>query len=334
MSIRRLRTPRRRIHSGSKSNKHVVNEHRPPLLEGQQSRFKRKANEMQRNEDRKRLVIVLILVVGYMAAEIIGGLLSGSLALLADAGHMFSDAAALSLSLFALWIAGRPATRPHTFGYYRAEILSALANGVALVVIAVFVIIEAVQRFRSPSPVMGKLMMGIAVGGLIINILGVWILHGRHSNSLNIQGAWMHMLADLLGSVITIAAGVLIWVFKWYWADPAGSLLLAGLVVYSAWKLLVRTVGVLMEATPSHLDIDEVRNALLEVEGVSEIHDLHVWTITSGLDLMSAHIVISSIDKLSEILRCLQTVSKERFDIQHSTFQLELEGHVDCELPV
>ena len=282
------------------------------------------------SQNRKRLAIVLVLVTLYMVAEVIGGLLTNSLALLADAGHMLSDAAALALSLFAIWIAQRPATPGKTYGYYRTEILAALVNGATLVAISVYIFYEAWQRFGEPPHVQGGLMMIIAVGGLAINLVGLWILNAGRGESLNVQGAWLHVLTDALGSVGAIVAGGLIWGFGWQWADPLASVIIGVLVLYSSWALLRETVGVLMEGAPGHIDVDEVRNTIRKVPGVHEVHDLHVWTITSGMVALSAHVVIElaafTPTKAAEIRKPLH----DRFGIDHATIQLDVDT-AECE---
>ncbi|HEX8362703.1 MAG TPA: cation diffusion facilitator family transporter, partial [Longimicrobium sp.] len=209
--------------------------------------------------NRRRLAVVLVLAAVYMVAEAVGGYLADSLALLADAGHMLSDVGALALSLFAVWIAHRPATPQRTFGYHRTEILAALANGATLIAISIFIFVEAFHRLRDPQPVQGALVMWIAVGGLLVNLLGMWVLHGGRGENLNIRGAWLHMLTDALGSVGAIAGGALVWAFGWYWADPAVSVLIGVLVIYASWGLLKESVSVLLEGTPSHIDLHEVR---------------------------------------------------------------------------
>jgi cobalt-zinc-cadmium efflux system protein len=204
----------------------------------------------QGSANRKRLAVTLGLVTAYMVAETIGGLLTNSLALLADAGHMLSDAAALALSLFAIWLANRPAGSRFTYGYYRSEILAALVNGATLVAISIFILVEAFERMRQPPEVQGALMMAIATGGLVINLIGLRILSAGRSQSLNLRGAWLHVLTDALGSIGAIGAGLFIWVFGWAWADPAASVLIGLLVIYSSWSLLKETVAVLMESAP------------------------------------------------------------------------------------
>ncbi len=274
----------------------------------------------------RRLAITLGLVVVYMVAEVVGGYLTGSLALLADAGHMLSDAGSLGLATFALWISGRPRTPERTFGYHRTEILAALANGVALVAIAILIVVEAGQRFASPREVHGGAMMAVAAGGLGINLAGLWILHGGRSESLNVRGAWLHVLSDTLGSVGAIAAGALIWAFDWEWADPLASVLIAVLVVWSSWTLLRESVHVLMEATPAHIDAVEVERAIAQVPGVRQVHDLHVWTITSGFESLSVHVRVAdgagARDRDSVLSDVRELVSR-RFDIGHSTIQIE-----------
>lgn len=284
------------------------------------------AHDARSARNQRSLAWALILVAGYMVAEIVGGLMANSLALLADAGHMLSDAAALSLSLFAMWIARRPPNARRTYGYYRAEILAALVNGATLIAIAIIIVIEAIKRFGSPPEVQGLLMTSIAVGGLAVNVAGLWILSGGRSESLNVRGAWLHMLTDALGSVAVIVAGAGIWAFGWYWIDPAASVAIALLVVHSAWALVAEAVAILMESTPGHLDIDEVRNVLVAIDGVQEVHDLHVWTITSGFEALSAHVVIDEVQAHAAMLSKIRQLVHDRFGIDHVTIQLEPEG--------
>lgn len=284
-----------------------------------------------RAQNAKRLKLVLGLVVFYMIAEVIGGLLTNSLALLADAGHMLSDGAALGLSLFAMWVAQKPATASHTYGYYRTEILAALVNGATLVAISVFVFIEAYQRLGEPPEVQGALMMAVAVGGLVINLAGLKILHGGKTESLNMHGAWLHVLTDALGSMGAIVAGGLIWLFGWYWADPAASVIIALLVLYSAWALLRETVAVLMEGAPGHLDVDDIRGAIWSLEGVESVHDLHVWTITSGMVALSAHVTTCDDTGDGALLSRIRGVLHDRFGIDHITIQVEPEDFAPCE---
>jgi cobalt-zinc-cadmium efflux system protein len=273
-------------------------------------------------QGRRALTITLALVCAYMVAELVGGWLSNSLALLADAGHMFSDAAALGLALFAIRMAQKPATAERTFGYYRAEILAALVNGAALVVIAVFILREAWERFSAPPDVRAPLMIAVATGGLVVNLIGLWVLSSGRSTSLNLRGAWLHVLTDALGSVQAVVAGVLILWFGWTWIDPLASVLIALLVAYSAWSLLRESVAVLMEGSPAHIDVSEVREALCGHPQVCDVHDLHIWTITSGLESLSAHVVVDA-DAPADVLPELQRMLGERFGIEHVTIQLE-----------
>jgi cobalt-zinc-cadmium efflux system protein len=278
------------------------------------------------SRNRKRLGLTLGLAAVYMVAEAVGGWLTGSLALLADAGHMLSDVAALGLSLLAMWMAQRPPTSRRTFGYHRLEILAALANGATLVAISILVLVEAFHRFRQPPEVDAPMMMGIAAGGLLVNLAGLWILHEGREESLNVRGAWLHVLTDALGSVQAIAAGALLWGFGWRWADPAASVLIALLVIYSSWSLLKEAAGVLMESAPPHIDVDEVREAMIAVPGVLEVHDLHVWTITSGMESLSAHVVVEEGCYDCGVLAAIRATLHDRFDIHHMTVQMETEA--------
>ncbi|MDP9347577.1 MAG: cation diffusion facilitator family transporter, partial [Gemmatimonadota bacterium] len=264
-----------------------------------------------------------------MVAEAVGGNLAGSLTLLADAGHMLSDVGALALSLFAAWITTRPATPQRTFGYHRTEILAALANGATLIAISLVIFVEAFERLREPQPVQGALVMGIAAGGLLVNLVGMWVLHGGRDENLNIRGAWLHMLTDALGSVGAVAGGALVWAFGWHWVDPVASVLIGLLVIYASWGLLSESVSVLLEGTPSHIDLHEVRAAMLQVDDVEAVHDLHVWTITSGMEAMSGHVIVGDPGERrpsAEILADLHRMLHDRFGLHHLTIQLEPRG--------
>lgn len=282
-------------------------------------------------ENKRRLTITLVLAASYMAAEVIGGLVTNSLALLADAGHMLSDVAALALALGAIWIAERPPSPRRTYGYYRAEILAALVNGATLLAIAIYIFIEAVQRLRQPPEVLGGWMLVVAIGGLVVNAIGLAVLSGGKESSLNVRGAWLHVLTDALGSVGAIAAGLLIWLLGWNWVDPVFSVLIVLLVVYSAWALLKESVSVLMESVPRGIDIDDVRNAIVNVPGVASVHDLHVWSITTGLDALSAHVVVSDSRPPRELLKEIRTTLHDRFGIDHVTIQIEPEDLHDAQ---
>jgi cobalt-zinc-cadmium efflux system protein len=289
------------------------------------------AHHGHRDSGSSRLAATLALVLVYMVAEVIGGWLANSLALLADAGHMLSDAAALGLSLFAAWIARRPPTSQHSYGYYRAEILAALANGAMLGAISLWVIVEAYHRLWTVPDVRGPLMMAVATGGLLVNCLGLWLLHPSRGASINVRGAWLHVLADLLGSVAAVAGGALIWAFGWNWADPVASALIALLIVYSSWGLLTEAIAILMEGTPGHVDLDEVRDALSSVAGVEGVHDLHVWTITSGMEALSGHVVVADERPASPLLAELRKLLHDRFGIDHITIQVEPPEFDECQ---
>jgi len=282
---------------------------------------------VNRGRNLRRLTVTLALIAAYTVAEAVGGLLTNSLALLADAGHMLSDAASLALALFALWIAQKPRSPDKTFGYHRTEILAALANAMTLIGVSVFIIVEAWGRFHSPQEVDGRTMMWIAVGGLGVNLTAMWILHAGRSESLNIKGAWLHVVADTLGSAQAIVAGGLIWAFGWNIVDPIASVLIAVLIVWSAWSLLRQSVNVLMEATPDHIDTDELASALAAVDGVVDVHDLHVWTITSGFESLTVHVTVADRPH-AEVLYEVRELVHRRFGIEHSTVQIE--GPEDC----
>jgi cobalt-zinc-cadmium efflux system protein len=276
-----------------------------------------------RSGGRKKLALTLIGTGGYLIAEVVGGILTNSLALLADAGHMLSDVAALGLSLFALWIAERPPTSTRTFGYYRAEILAALANGATLIAVSAGIFVEAWHRFRHPPDVLGAGMMAIATGGLAVNLLGLWLLHGGHDESLNVRGAWLHILADAAGSVGAIVAAGLIWAFQWDWADPLASVLIGLLVIYSSWQLVAESVSVLMESAPRGIDVDDLHRTMRQVPGVHAVHDLHVWTITSGLTCLSAHVVSPESPPDPTLLKRMREALHEQYGIDHLTIQIE-----------
>ncbi len=274
----------------------------------------------------RRLTIALVLAASYMVAEVVGGLLTGSLALLADAGHMLSDTAALSLALFAAWVASRPSGQRWTYGRVRAEILAALAQGVALIVVAVLIVSEALERFSDAQPVAGAALLAIATGGLLVNLVCMRILESGRNDSLNMRGAWLHVVADALGSVGAMTAGGLIWAFGWRWADPAASVLICVLVLYSAWHLLREAVDVLMEAAPRGVDVEDVRGVLAGVPDVRSVHDLHVWTVGSGQVALSCHVVVPDERKTTSLLSEIYQLLGSRFGIDHATIQVEPES--------
>ncbi len=271
----------------------------------------------------RRLAITLGLVLLYMGVEVVGGLIADSLALIADAGHMLSDAGALGLTLFAMRFARRPATAQRTYGSYRAEILAALVNGATLVAVALYIFIEAFHRLRTPPEVQGRLMVAVATGGLVVNVAGLWILRTGDHDNLNMRGAWLHVFTDALGSLQAIVAGVLIWAFAWYWVDPLASLLIGLLVIYSSWSLIRQSVAVLMEGAPGHINVDDVRASLLELPHVLNVHDLHVWTITSGFVALSAHVTCPGDHNHDSMLSSARKMLAERFGIRHTTIQID-----------
>jgi cobalt-zinc-cadmium efflux system protein len=258
-----------------------------------------------------------------MIAEVIGGIMTNSLALLSDAGHMLSDVAALVLALAALWFAARPITTKKTYGYYRMEILAALANGVALVVISLMIFYEAVRRIQNPEAVDFRGLMLIASGGLAVNLFSAWILHSAAEDNLNMRGAFLHVIGDALGSVGAIIAGVVIWQWGWTLADPAISVLMCLLIIWSAWHLIRESVNILLEGTPAHINIRAVIEAMHDVAGVEDVHDLHVWAISSGKDALSAHVTIDAGASHRAVLGALQQKLQKQFNIGHVTLQLE-----------
>lgn len=274
-----------------------------------------------------RLKLALALTFCYMLAEAIGGWLTNSLALLADAGHMLTDVAAMALTLFAFWFAKRPATSKKTYGYYRIEILAAFVNGVTLVLLSLWIIYEAIERFRDPAGVLGFQMTMIAVGGLIINMIAAWLLHSDHQENLNMHGAWLHVMGDLLGSVTAIIAGILIVSFGWMWADPVCSIIISVIIIFGAWRLIMESVNVLLEGTPAHIDVRAVESSVLLLPGVTGVHDLHIWTISSGIDALSAHITHDSSVDPPDLLVRVRKELHDKFGIDHLTIQIEAADH-------
>lgn len=272
---------------------------------------------------RKRLMLVLSMTAVFMVVELIGGLIANSLALVADAAHMLTDVGALGLSLFVLWFSRRPARPEKTYGYLRLEILAALINGVTLVVISIAIFWQAYQRFRTPEPVQGALMLGVAVAGLIVNVIAARLLHRSAEHNLNLRGAYLHVIGDLIGSVGAIVAALLIIRTGLVIADPIISVLVGVLVLYSSWKLVHESVDVLLESVPAHIDLLAVRQAIDEIPGVDQVHDLHVWTVTSGLVCMSGHAVVQNPEHNQRVLQEIHAALRDRFGISHITVQLE-----------
>jgi cobalt-zinc-cadmium efflux system protein len=276
--------------------------------------------------DRRPLVIAMAITTTFFIVELIGAYISNSLALLADAAHMLTDIAALGLALFAMWLATR-ATRPErTYGYLRAEILAALVNAVSLIVLAIFIFWEAWQRFWQPPEVKSGPLLIVAIAGMLASIASAWVLSrgGGHRDNLNTRGAFLHVLGDLFGSVATIAAALIISFTGWYAADPILSVLIGGLVVFGAWSLLRESVDVLLEAAPRGVVVADVRRAMDAVPGVEGVHDLHVWTVTSGLIALSAHVETANLAGWETCVQALATMLREEFGIAHATLQPEL----------
>ena len=277
-----------------------------------------------------RLAVVLALTVVFMVVEAIGGWISGSLALLADAGHMLTDAGALGLSLFSAWIALRPASPRKTYGYQRWEILAALINGAALFGIATWVILEAIQRIHHPQPIRAQLFLIVAAGGLLVNLISLAILHGIRKGNLNTRGAYLHVLGDALGSVGALGAAGIILLTGWTLADPIVSIALALLILIGAWRLLRESTDILLEGVPGHVSMAEVQRRMLGVAGVTAVHDLHVWTVTSGMVAMSGHAIVPRLDTHPEVLEQIRS-EMALLGIAHVTIQLEVQH--ECEEP-
>ncbi len=275
-----------------------------------------------RAESRRRLGIVLGLTATVMVVEAVGGVLANSLALLADAGHMLADVAAIGLALIVSHVAQRPATAERSFGLLRLEILAALVNGVALVVIALGIVLEAWRRLAAPVAVDGALLLGVAGIGLAANLAGAAVLHRGHRHSLNERGAYLHVLSDLLGSVGAVAAGAVVLATGWSAADPLISMLIALLILGSAWRLVRESVDILLEATPAHIPLGRVHDQLAGVPGVRSVHDLHVWTVTSGVIAMSGHLVVADPARHQGVLEEAQA-RMGALGIGHVTVQIE-----------
>ncbi len=277
---------------------------------------------------KRSLALALLITAVWFLAELAAGFYTNSLALLADAAHMLTDLAALSLSLFALKISARPATNEKTFGYLRAEILAALANGVILVLVGIFIAYEAYGRLLQPPHVRSGLMLAVSCVGLATNLFAARLLSHSDLENLNLRGAFLHVLGDIMGSVGAICAGIAMVSWHWYLADPVVSVVVSGLILYSSWRLLRDSVDVLLEGTPRHLNIAAILAELGSVEGVLSVHDLHVWSITSGMPALSCHVVLRSDVDAPAILRRLSRLIRDRFRIEHTTIQIEMDEKV------
>jgi cobalt-zinc-cadmium efflux system protein len=284
----------------------------------------------QRNLERNRrdLTITLAITASYCLVEFAGGVLTNSLALLSDAGHMFADVAAIGLSLFAMRLAQRPPTASKTFGYHRVEILAALVNALFLWVIVGLIFLEAYHRFLSPPAVRSVGMIAIAAIGLGVNIASLLVLRGSQAESLNIRAAFVHVLGDALGSVGAVGAGIAILVADWSVADPLASVAIGLLILYSSWEIIRDAVDILMQSAPRGMRVEEVEDCLLQIQGVRQVHDLHIWSLTSGRYHLSAHLVVGGENEPHLIVDTAQRRLHERFCIDHTTVQVDRE--VEC----
>jgi cobalt-zinc-cadmium efflux system protein len=271
------------------------------------------------------LTATLALTAAFLVVEVAGAVWTGSLALLADAGHMLTDAGGLALALFAIWVAARPPTPAKTYGYYRAEILAALVNALVLLVVAGGVLVEAYRRMLSPPAVLGGPMLAIATLGLGVNLTCAWLLHQDAAASLNVRAAYLEVLGDALSSAAVIAAAATVMLTGFSLADPIVSAAIALVIVPRTWRLLRQAVNVLLEGTPAHLELGEIEEAMRKVPGVRRVHDLHVWTLTSGREAMSAHVVVDDVGASERLLDALHAVLHAQFGIDHTTIQLETE---------
>jgi cobalt-zinc-cadmium efflux system protein len=286
---------------------------------------------MTRHTETRRLKWALAISCLYFFAELIAGFLTNSLALLSDAGHMLSDVGAMSLSLFAFRMARRPATHQSTYGFHRVEILAALFNGLTLWLIVGMIFAAAYGRFSQPPPVESFGMMVVATVGLLVNLAAAAILHGGHRHNLNLRGAFLHVVSDAIGSVGAIVAGLVMLTTGWYLADPLIGIFIGVLILFSSWSLIKESLSVLMQAVPKGIQLEEVRQTIEAVEGVSKVHDLHIWAVTSDIFTLSAHAVVENGGDFHEVLNGIEDMLKERYNIEHTTIQLEIESREEKE---
>jgi len=287
------------------------------------SRHRHEHEHERLGPDQRALAGALTLLVAFMGVEAVAGVLAGSLALLADAGHMLADAASVGLALFAVWLSRRPPTPKRSFGYRRAEILAALANGVALVAVAIWIFIEAGRRLADPPDVAGGWILAVGSAGLAINLVAAALLYRRREASLNVRAAFRHVLADLAGSFGVIAAAIVILTTGWDSADPLIGLAIGLLVLASSWRVLKESIEILLEATPTGVDAEAVGRSMIAVESVVEVHDLHIWTITSGFPALSAHVLVDPEADCHAVRRTLEAMLQERFGLEHTTLQVD-----------
>ena len=278
-----------------------------------------------RSAGRRRLAVALALTASFMVVEVVAGLLANSLALLADAVHMITDAAAIGMALVAIWLAGRPASIERTFGFYRTEILAALLNALALWLITALIFIEAFRRLNSEAEAQGGVMVAAGVVGLAVNAVAAWVLHKSAGKSINVEGAFLHVIGDLLGSLAVVVAGVLTMLFGWKLVDPLFGIVIGLLILFTSGRLLWKVLHVLMEGTPHNLDLIRLCQRLEQLEGVTGVHDIHAWSITTGYDALSAHVTAdaSAMMNPDRVLSRLRDVASQEFGIAHVTIQLE-----------
>jgi cobalt-zinc-cadmium efflux system protein len=287
---------------------------------------------------RRALTIVLLISVGIAAGEVVGAIVTGALVLFADAAHMAADAAGIGLSLLAAWFASRPATDRRTFGYARAEILAAMANSLLLLAMAAVIFTEAIRRLTSPPAVSSGLLIGFGLGALIANACSLLVLRHGQASSLNVRSAFLEVAADTLGAAAVIVTGIIISATGIALVDPIASIAVGALILPRTWRLLREAIDILLEASPKGIDLDEIREHMSALQGIREVHELHVWTITSGLPVLSAHVVVDPAvierGQSAIMLDKLQACLRGHFDLEHSTFQLEPAGHADHERPM
>jgi cobalt-zinc-cadmium efflux system protein len=270
-----------------------------------------------------KLKIVLLLISSYIVVEVISGLLTGSLALIADAGHMLTDAGGLTLALFAINFSSKPATPQRTYGFYRIEILAALANSAVLILVSVYIIYDAYERIIEPPQIKGTALIIVGTIGLVVNLVGMKILKGHANENLNIEGAYLEVLKDTLGSVGVIVVGVITSISEFYLVDPIISIGLAFYMLPRIWSLMKKSINILMEGVPINISYEEVKKAILQIKGVTGVFDIHIWTITSGMDAITAHVVVSDPSKSQIILKEISSMLEKRFKITHTTIQIE-----------
>lgn len=277
----------------------------------------------ERAHHKQSLSIVLLLSTIFLVVEIIAGFLTNSLALLSDAGHLFTDVGSMLLALFAMWMSAFPPNPKKTFGYYRIEILVALLNGVTLILVAFLILFEAFKRLAHPPEVHTSGIMIVAILGLLVNIIGLLVLSRDQKENLNLHGVFLHIMGDAISSLGTLAAALIMAVTKWYYADPIVSILIAMVIILSAVGLLNNSVNILMEGVPHRIDAKEILLAIQKLPGVVEVHDLHIWTLTSGLESLSTHILVDEYSRGETILQETHSMLRNQFHIHHVTVQVE-----------